>query len=46
MEDIWIGGGGNTRLNCLQMCQDQLELMEYEDEGAMKLAWAIEQLRE
>jgi hypothetical protein len=46
VQEIWIGGGGNTGLDCLQMCQDQLELMENEDKEAMELAWAEEQLWE
>ncbi len=46
VQEIWMGGGGNTGLDCVQICQDQLELMENEDEEAMELAWAEEQLRE
>ena len=41
-----MGGGGNNDLKCLQMCADQLELMENGDEDALNLAWAEEQLRE
>jgi hypothetical protein len=46
VEEIWMGGGGNSDLKCLQMCADQLELMENGDEDALNLAWAEEQLRE
>ena len=46
VEEIWMGGGGNQDIQCLAMCQDQLELMENDDEEAMNFAWAEEQLRE
>jgi hypothetical protein len=39
-------GGGNLDIQCLAMCQDQLELMENGDDEAMNFAWAEEQLRE
>jgi hypothetical protein len=45
VEEIWMGGGGNPDIQCLAMCQDQLELMENDDE-ALNFAWAEEQLRE
>jgi hypothetical protein len=44
VEQIWIGGGGNTGLECFQMCQDQLELMENENDELLALAWAEEEL--
>jgi hypothetical protein len=46
VEEIWMGGGGNLDIQCLAMCQDQLELMENGDEEAINFAWAEEQLRE
>ena len=46
VDEIWIGGGGNPDIQCLAMCQDQLELMENDDEEALNFAWAKEQLRE
>jgi hypothetical protein len=46
VDEIWIGGGGNPDIQCLAMCQDQLELMENDDEEALNFAWAEEQLRE
>ena len=46
VEEIQIDGGGNPDIQCLAMCQDQLELMENGDEEAINFAWAEEQLRE
>ena len=46
VEEIWIGGRGNSDLKCLQMCADQLELIENSNEDVLNLAWAEEQLRE
>jgi hypothetical protein len=46
VDKIWMGGGGNPDIQCLAMCQDQLELMENDDEEALNFAWAEEQLRE
>ena len=46
VDEIWIGGGGNPDIQCLAMCQDQLELMENDDEEALNFAQAKEQLRE
>jgi hypothetical protein len=46
VEEIWMGGGGNPDIQCLAMCQDQLELMENGDDEALNFAWAEEQLRE
>jgi hypothetical protein len=39
------GRGGNPDIQCLAMCQDQLELMENGDDEAINFAWAEEQLR-
>jgi hypothetical protein len=41
-----MGGGGNPDIQCLAMCQDQLELIENEDKEVINFAWAEEQLRE
>jgi hypothetical protein len=38
VKEIWIGGGGNPDIQCLAMCQDQLELMENRDEEALNFA--------
>ena len=46
IEEIQIGGSGNQDIQCLAMCQDQLELIENGDEEAINFAWAEEQLRE
>ena len=46
VEEIWMGGGGNPDIQCLAMCQNQLELMENGDDEAMNFAWAEEQLQE
>jgi hypothetical protein len=45
VDEIWMGGGGNPDIQCLEMCQDQLELMENGDDEALNFAWAEEQLR-
>ena len=46
VEEIWMGGGGNLDIQCLAMCQNQLELMENGDDKALNFAQAEEQLRE
>jgi hypothetical protein len=46
VKKIWIGGGGNPDIQCLAMCQDQLELIENDNDKALNFAWAEEQLRE
>jgi hypothetical protein len=38
VEEIWMGGGGNPDIQCLVMCQDQLELMENGDDEALNFA--------
>ena len=38
VEEIWMRGGGNLDIQCLAMCQDQLELMKNGDEKAMNFA--------
>ena len=40
-----IGGGGNEDFQCLHMCVDLLELIENEDEKALEIAWAEEEMR-
>ena len=45
VEEIWMGGSGNLDIQCLAMCQDQLELMENGNNEAISFAWAEEQLR-
>ena len=46
VEEIWIGGRGNPDIQCLAICQDQLELMENSDDEAINFSWTEEQLRE
>jgi hypothetical protein len=46
IDEILTGGGSNTNIQCLGMCQDQLELMENGDDETLNFAWAEEQLRE
>ena len=51
MEEIWTGGGGNydddgnEGIDCLPMCQQQLQLMSIGDDEALNFAWAEEELR-
>jgi hypothetical protein len=38
VDEIWIRGGSNLDIQCLAMCQDQLELIENDDEEALNFA--------
>jgi hypothetical protein len=38
VKEIWIRGGSNLDIQCLAMCQDQLELIENDDNEALNFA--------